>query len=86
MASPRSFAKLFETECGQLLVTVEFDDDQDTYGIRFRGASYRGVVPAITPGGWEQIEDAEKALADTDQARADEVAKMLRETVERLTP
>lgn len=79
MASePKPFAKLFETEFGQVLCTTEFDDEKETHGVCFRGATLGGVVPAVTYGGWSDEAEADEALARTDQERADEAAKMLR--------
>lgn len=44
-----TFARLFETESGQLLVTREYDDTEDEpYTITVRGASVRGADPTLT--------------------------------------
>ena len=63
-----SFAKLFDTAHGQLLVTRDYDPNEDSYSVVVRN----GEGIEFRMSGWEDDEDASrKALEATDQARAE---------------
>jgi hypothetical protein len=80
------FAKLFETEHGQLLATIEgVGDDFDGPTICLRGETAEGVEPAFragpftdTPQGWAEAEDF---LARIDQEDAENIARNLSATL-----
>lgn len=71
------WARIFDTANGQLLVTVEYDDADDTYGIRVRYDDPDGVSVSATPGGWPSRDRAVQAFNETDQQCAEDFAAAL---------
>jgi hypothetical protein len=75
--APEKFAKLFDTPHGQLLVTIDFDDDADCDVVTLRCASRHGVVPAMKMSGWDDDTGAAKAFAAIEQEHAENHARSL---------
>lgn len=76
-----TFAKLFETPDGQLLVVTDSDGEEDGPRLTIRAASIDGVTPQISHGPWsddsEGWDHVHRLLADFDQAQADDWAAKL---------
>lgn len=84
MATP--FAKLFETEHGQFLVTTETGDDGPC--LKLRAASVMGVEASVNLGPWSD-DDAgwdhvEKLLADFTLGEATDRAAQMQQMVRNL--
>lgn len=76
MSAPETFAKLFNTPDGQILVTIDWDDDNEVGVVNIRAASRHGVVPAMKLGGWpDDVAGARKAFDAIGQADADRHAR-----------
>lgn len=77
------FAKLFDTHDGQLLATLEYDDDEhpeSPFRLRFRGADYKGVEATVEYG-WPTEQARDDHFANIDQRHADITAKTLATTL-----
>ena len=82
------FAKLFESEVyGQILVKVDRASDDEAPEVRFFVSPPDLGVCSIAFGyededqGWDK---AEKCFAETDQTKAEEIAKMMFDQVDRV--
>lgn len=69
-----NFARLFDTKFGQLLATIELDDEDETYGVRLRMDTTRSGSVSITHGGWESRANAEFMLRKIEQYMIEEQA------------
>jgi hypothetical protein len=72
-----TFAKLFETPDGQLLVTLEALDSEDRHPMKVRCADVDGIVCELTPS-FETERAARAAFDHYDQPTADQMARGMR--------
>ncbi len=78
------FAKVFETPHGQLLVTIDWDDDAEIDVINVRGASRHGVMPELKASGWEDAATGARITFDAfDQEAAERHAKGFADMLDR---
>jgi hypothetical protein len=71
-----TFAKLFDTPHGQLLVFMDMDNDEPI--LRVMGAPVRGVCPATSFSGWDDPDVGQRKAFDmTDQEHAEKLAAAL---------
>lgn len=76
MGALEPFAKLFDTPDGQILVTIDWDDDDEKDVVNIRAAARHGIVPAMKLGGWPEDEaGARNAFDAIGQAEADKQAR-----------
>lgn len=76
MTDNMPFAKLFDTPDGQILVTIDWDDDDEVDVVNIRAASRHGIVPAMKLGGWPDDEaGARKAFEAIGQDEAERQAR-----------
>jgi hypothetical protein len=68
------FAKLLETPHGQLLATLDYEDDE--HRMVLRGESRNGIIPSYTFT-FEDQTAQQAALEALDQASADNLARAL---------
>ena len=82
-----NFAKLFETEYGQLLVTIEdayADSDNVVLSpLAIRGEEYRGLNACIKPG-YDTPEEARLVFDAFDELKAIEAVKEIRSLIDTL--
>lgn len=79
------FAKIFDTPSGQFLAFMDTVDDAPV--IVFKGEAYKGVLPSVTIGGWNDDDDEaeqQRQFEGIDQAKAEATAAQLRKAVANL--
>jgi len=82
----QTFAKIFDTAHGQLLVFLDETDDGEP-AISVIGADVRGVRPKAKLSGWADGEEAQlRNFEKTDQAMAEDFAAQLHRTADQLAP
>lgn len=79
------FCKVFDTSVGQMLLTKDFDDEQEDGAFRLvaRGEDYRGVQATMSFG-WPTEAERDAAFETADQERAENTATDLRRMIEGL--
>ena len=78
-----NFAKIFETELGQVLVTKAYDPDDDKYGVRVAIAT--DVLDTAMTLGFEKSEQCDKVFDDFTIEQATNMAKSMIATIEELS-
>ena len=77
-----TFAKLFDTELGQVLATKEFEEGlENPFGVCLRGEDYLGVSASYT-GSWPTLEERDAWFEALDPIRAESEIKLLRDCVD----
>lgn len=79
----RNFAKIFETELGQVLVTKTYDPDDDKYGVRVAIATE--VLDTAITLGHDDVEVSNKTFDEFTMEQATGLAKSMLDTIENLT-
>lgn len=70
------FAKLFQTANGQILVTIDWDEDADCQVVNVRGEDRHGIGATFKMSGWDDdATGAQTAFEAVDQAVAEKHAK-----------
>lgn len=70
------FAKIFQTKHGQVLLFRSYDEKAEQSTIVAIGESVNGITPKIEYS-FECLEEAQKALAEADQASSENIATFL---------
>lgn len=82
MDTPTPFAKLFDTDEGQLLVTLVETENEEP-GMEMRAASVSGITAKMTFAYDDETQQL-KAFAGVDHAGANEAARTLRNAIRNL--
>lgn len=70
------FAKLFQTENGQILVTIDWDEDAECQVVNVRGEDRHGIGAVFKMSGWDgNATGAQIAFDAVDQAAAETHAR-----------
>lgn len=77
MDTPLPFARLFDTPHGQLLVTTQAQDDDELWPLTIKCADVGDVIAELSFK-FEAEADRNAALADYDQAQAEQIAAGMR--------
>lgn len=78
------FAKLFQTENGQILVTIDWDEDADCQVVNVRGEDRHGIGAVFKMSGWDDdATGAQIAFDAIDQTVAETHAKSFVDMLDR---